>query len=125
MVPSVTSAGAVASTLHVRLAGVGSVPLRSEARTDHVCEPSARPASNHGEEHNSHCGPESSLHSKFTSVFEEVKLKLADRDLVRPLGPEVIVVSGCASVVNDHVRLKLRALPAPLRVVTLAATLAV
>ena len=44
--------GGVASTVHVRDAGVGStLPAASTARTNSVCEPSARPAKVTGSVH--------------------------------------------------------------------------
>ena len=117
--------GGVVSTVHVRDAGDGStLPAWSLARTDHVCDPSASAVSDFGDEQNTQ-PPASSLHSKLEPGFVDENPKLAELEATVPEGPDVIEVSGRASVVNDHVWLNLRGGPMPPWVVTLAATLAV
>lgn len=93
---SVGGAGAVVSTIHVRVLGVGSVlPAASIARAARVCAPSASPVSSLGDRHAAQA-PASSLHSNVDAASEEENAKLDDAEAVVPEGPERIVVSGAA-----------------------------
>ena len=98
---SVGGPGAVVSTTHVRVAGVGSVlPAASMARIASVCAPSASAVSNVGDTHAAQA-PASSLHSNVDAACEEENAKLDDAEAVVPGGPESIVVCGGAvSIVN-------------------------
>lgn len=90
----VGGAGAVVSTIHVRVGGVGSVlPAASIARAARVCAPSASPVSSLGDRHAAQA-PASSLHSNVDAASEEENAKLDDAEAVVPEGPERIVVSG-------------------------------
>lgn len=90
----VGGAGAVVSTIHVRVVGVGSVlPAASIARVARVCSPSASPVSSLGDRHAAQA-PASSLHSNVDAASEEENAKLDDAEAVVPEGPERIVVSG-------------------------------
>ncbi len=65
------------------------------------------------------------MHWKVEPGLDAVKVKVAERVLTVPVGPDVIVVSGGACVVKDHVLFSLRAGPLPPRVVTSAEIVAV
>jgi hypothetical protein len=86
--------GGVTSTVHVRLAGVGSVLADgSVARTWKVCEPSVSPPYVFGLAHAAKA-PASRLHSNVEPPSLDAKSKVAPVLVVIPLGPAVIVVSG-------------------------------
>ncbi len=81
-------------TVHVRLAGVGSVfPAASVARTSKVWEPPESPVYDLGEVHALHAPP-SRRHWNVEPASLDVNEKLADGEVTVPDGPEVIVVSG-------------------------------
>ena len=94
--------GAPVSTLQVKLAGVASVlPAESVARTENVCEPSARPVIV-ADELQAAYGAASSLHSNVDPGFVDVKEKLAKAEVEGSEGWDVIAVSG-APVSTVHV----------------------
>src|SRR5215217_3223526 len=98
----VVEAGAVASIVHVNDAGVASVlPAASVARTSKVCEPSARPLYDFGEEQVVQ-EPPSIRHANVDPLSLELKEKLAAPALVGSAGCAVIVVFG-AAVSTVHV----------------------
>jgi hypothetical protein len=85
--------GAVRSTAHVRLAGVGSTfPAASRARTWNVCAP---PVTVYvfGVVHEANV-PLSSEHSNVADASSAENVKVAVVEEVVPVGPESIVVSG-------------------------------
>ena len=69
----VSPAGGVVSTVHVKLAGVGSAPFWSEARTPKVCAPSDSPVCDTGLMQSANVA-ESSEQAKVALVDVEVKL---------------------------------------------------
>jgi hypothetical protein len=86
--------GAVVSTVHVCVAGVAStLPASPLARTEKVCDPSARPEYDLGAVHASYAPP-SSLHSNDAPAGVEEKSNDAVLEATVPLGPLVIEVSG-------------------------------
>ena len=81
------------STVQPRVAGDASaLPARSIARTANVCGPSPRSVWSLGESHAAKAPP-SSRHSK-RARSSAVNEKAAERELLVPSGPAVIVVSG-------------------------------
>jgi hypothetical protein len=97
------AAGAIVSTVHVRVAGVGSVlPAESVARTAKVWEPSPRPVYVRGDVHAVNAAP-SRLHSNVAAGSSAEKLNVAVVNAVEPSGPEPIVVFG-ATVSTTTVR---------------------
>ena len=90
-------------TVHVRVAGDGSVfPTASRARTENVCWPLVSSVSTFGDEHETN-SPASSLHSKVEPGSVEENSNDAVVDALVPEGPEVINVSG-ATASTVHVR---------------------
>jgi hypothetical protein len=90
----VSVGGVVVCTVQTCDAGLASVlPEPSVARTEKVCEPTARELSALGEEQEAQ-EFESSLHWKLEPPSEAEKAKLALVDAVVPEGPETIVVWG-------------------------------
>ena len=88
--------GAMVSTVKLREAGVGSaLPAGSTARTSKVCAPCARELYGCGEVQASKSASwvESRRHSKLAPASEE-KANDGEASLVRPEGPESIVVWG-------------------------------
>jgi hypothetical protein len=86
--------GGVESTVHARVAGVGSaLPTGSTARTSTLCEPSARPEYAFGDEHGAQAPP-SRRHSNVAPESDDEKVRLAVVDVVVPDGPDSSVVSG-------------------------------
>src|SRR5215210_3845705 len=84
------------STVHVYVAGVGSVlPFESVACTENVCEPSTRPGSETGDVHGAN-GAESSWHWNVEPGADETNEKLAEGLLDGSGGCAVIVVSGAS-----------------------------
>ena len=79
--------------VHVKDAGVGSVPTPLTARTWNVWLPSASPSRPAGSSTRRR-PPPSSAHSNVAPAGVEVKLKLALVLVVDVAGDEVIVVSG-------------------------------
>src|SRR4051812_31173903 len=96
--------GRVASTVHVRLAGVASVwPAASTARACSVCSPSASPLSAYGVPHDVHVAAESSRHWNVEPALVDVNVSVALRLLVSSDGPDAIVVSGTVKTVQLRV----------------------
>ena len=89
----VSPAGGVVSTVHVWLAGVGSAPFWSEARTWKLCVPTESPVYDTGLVQLANAA-ESSEQANVALVDVEVKLHWADVELVGVAGLLVIVVSG-------------------------------
>jgi hypothetical protein len=83
--------------LKLRPAGVGSVlPTTSVARTSKLCLPWESFEWVFGELQAAQA-PESRRHSKLEPASLELNLNFGERFLVRPEGPEVIVVSGAST----------------------------
>ncbi len=93
--------GAVWSTVHACVAGVGSrLPAASSARTANVCAASERPVYDFGLEQSANAPP-SMLHSKPGPASDAVNEKVALVELDAAGGEEVIVVfAGVVSTVN-------------------------
>lgn len=88
--------GGVVSTIQERVAGVVStLPAVSMALTPNVCEPSLRLEYAHGDVQAEYRAP-SRLHWNVEPASLELKLKLAEVELVTAGGADVIVVSGGA-----------------------------
>ena len=86
--------GAVVSTVHVAVAGLGSTwPSGPVALTWKVCEPSMRPVYDLGEVQLAKAAP-SRLHSKVEPEMVEAKESEAELEFVALPGCDVIVVSG-------------------------------
>jgi hypothetical protein len=101
--PEIEVSGAVVSTVHVALAGVGSgLPAVSVAVTTTVCEPSPRPLYVLGDVHAT-AVPVSSLHVKVEPASDDVNEIDAVDELIVPDGACVIEVSG-APLSTVHVR---------------------
>ena len=97
----VGTGGATVSTVHVAVAGDGSVPALSTARTARVCWPCARLVYASGDVQAPQ-RPPSRLHWKLAFGSLDVNVKVALVDATAPVGPDVIVVSGsCFCAVND------------------------
>ena len=94
----VSPAGGVVATVHVKLAGDGSTPFWSEARTRNVCAPSTSPVYDAGLVQPANAA-ESSEQAKVALVDAEVKLNRADVEFDGLAGVLVIVVSGGSGVV--------------------------
>src|SRR5262249_13222657 len=91
---SIVVSGGVVSTVHERVAGVGSLlPAASVAVTVKGCAPAARPVSCLGDVHDVGAAL-SSWHVNVDPVSVEVKLNDAVDAFVSPVGPAVIDVSG-------------------------------
>jgi len=84
--------GAVAATVHDRVAGEASTPLLSLARTAKVCAPSARPVYVFGPVHAAQL-PASRRHSKVAPAADAENAKVASREVTGELGPLPITVS--------------------------------
>jgi hypothetical protein len=95
--PLTVVSGAV--TVHVRLAGVGSVPAMLIARTSKVCDPAASDPYEAGEEHPANPAL-STRHSKAVPDGAEWKAKLAVVAASDPDGPLSMMVSGRAAIVH-------------------------
>src|SRR5581483_11422960 len=97
--------GAVVSTRQVRTAGSGSVPPSIvQARTENVCEPSARPVSVSGDVQ-SVKAPPSSSHWKAASGWSDEKVTVADAlfdGSAAPLLRNVLGTGGGGMVVKRH-----------------------
>ena len=91
----IVTTGPVASTVHVLIAGLGSVvQALFVARTENVCEPEGKDTKSYGELHDAKLLP-SSLHSNVAPAGVELNANDPDRPLILPsAGPLVIVVSG-------------------------------
>jgi hypothetical protein len=94
--------GATVSTVHVRVAGVGSgLAAASRARASNVCEPFARRRYLCGDAHASHIAASRRQSKVLDSLAPNENVALVRR--VRSRGPPVIVVSGAAvSTVQVH-----------------------
>jgi hypothetical protein len=94
---AIALSGAVRSTVHSKLAGVGSTALTLlVARTSSLWLPSASPSNACGEVHARNAVP-SSEHSNVASARSEEKVKIASVSLVGETGPGPSVVSGVLS----------------------------
>ena len=111
----VSGAGATTATVNVRVAGVAStLPAASLARTANVCWPSARFVYACGDVLVANAAP-SRRHSN-VAPGSLVKANDAELEVMVPVGPLVIVVSGAAvSTVNVRVAGEPSTLPAASR----------
>ncbi len=96
--------GATVSTVQVRESGVGSARMpAATARTARTCAPWPSAVAVQGLVQGRNAPP-SSRHSKVTGASGEVKVTEALAVLTRPVGPEVMTVSGgSVSTVQVHV----------------------
>ena len=101
----VSGAGAATSTVNVREAGVAStLPAASLARTENVCSPLARFVYACGDVHAANAALSRRRAHSNVAPGSLVKANDAELEVMVPVGPLVIVVSGAAvSTVNVRV----------------------